>query len=162
AGEQSLDRSIDVVHSLELDAPNIRIRLPGHLRKIRRLLNDSANGFRRLLRTDSGKAQRRLRRHLRRRLQRGIGWIEELSPRIEMVQGWVEELKQQTAQMSALAEQLERPARSAAQRAERSQQAKELRSLMIEAQATPEELTGLLAVIEGRRQRFQQARRRPP
>jgi RNA polymerase primary sigma factor len=159
AGEQSLDRSIDVVASLGLEADKIRARLPGHLRKLRRLLTDSAEEYRRYLRTESCKARRRLRRHLRRRLQRGIAWAEELSPRIEIVQGWVEELKGQAAKMAELSAQLERPARSAVQRAERSQQAKELRGLMLQAQATPEELAGLLAVIERRRQRFQHARR---
>ena len=40
AGQLCLDRTIDVVPSVGLDAERVRTRLPGHLSALRRLVND--------------------------------------------------------------------------------------------------------------------------
>jgi RNA polymerase primary sigma factor len=158
AGDLSLDRAIDVVPSLGLTAEHIRNRLPGHLARLRRLCREAALAFEEMLRARSQAERSELRRALRRRLRRGVRLAEELSPRTEWVDSWAEELKQESARMQELVQQMERPARSAAARSERTKHAKGLRHLMVQVQATPEELAGWLRVLDRRRALYQQAR----
>jgi RNA polymerase primary sigma factor len=158
SGELSLDRSIDVVPSLDLTAARIGKRLPRHLDRLRRLLAESALLFEQLLRARSQAERSELRRNLRKHLRLGVRLVEELSPRTELVDSWAEELKRRSARMQELVWQMDRPARSAGARAERAKRVKELRHLMLQVQATPEELTGWAGVFDRRRAPYQQAR----
>jgi RNA polymerase primary sigma factor len=144
SGELSLDRTIEVVPSMELTAEHIGRRLARHLARLRRLCREAAVGFEQMLRARSGVERADLRRALWRQLRLGVRLAEELSPRTELLDGWTEELKRQSLQTQGLIQQ--------------GEQAKALRSLMVEVQATPEELAGWLAVLEQRRTLYQQAR----
>jgi RNA polymerase primary sigma factor len=157
-GEQSLDRTIDVVPSLGLTADNVQKRLPGHLGRLRRLCQEAALVFEQLLRTRSQTGRSDLRRALRRHLRRAARLAEELSPRMELVDSWAEQRKRQAGQMQELVRQTERPARSAVARAEQTRRVKELRRLLVHVQATPEELAGWARVLAGRRAVYQRAR----
>jgi RNA polymerase primary sigma factor len=158
SGELSLDRTIDVVPSLELTAEHIRGRLIGHLRKMRRLCREAAINFAQMLRARSQADRDDLRRALRRRRRVCTRLAEELSPRSELVDSWVEQMKLQLAQMQELVGQSEHSARSMTARAEQTRLVKEFRRMMVQAQATPEELAGWARVLDGRRALHQRAR----
>jgi RNA polymerase primary sigma factor len=159
AGEQPLDRTIDEVPSLGLTAEKIRSRLPGHLGQLRRLLAEAGEEFGRLLRARS-RAERVCRRRAHRsRLLRAVVLAEELSPRTELLDTWTAELQQPAVRMGELAQQLAGKARSAAGNAEAGPQREELRAQMLQVQSTPDELAGLLRVLQVRRSVYQQTRR---
>jgi RNA polymerase primary sigma factor len=157
-GELSLDRTIDVVPSLGRTAEAIQDRLSSHLGRLRRLCREAALGFAQMRRARSQAERQELRRALRRQLRQGVRLAEDLSPRTELVDSWADELQRQSARMQELGQQAERPARSAAARAEQTKRLKELRHLMGQVQATPEELAGWVRVLERRRALYQQAR----
>jgi RNA polymerase primary sigma factor len=157
-GELSLERTIDVVPSLELTAERIRKRLSRHLSRLRQLCQKAAGGFEQMLRARSVAERAGLRRTLRRQVRHAIRLAEELSPRIELVDSWTEELERQSARMQELVRQMDLPARSAAAHAERTKCGKELRQLMLQVQATPEELAGWVQVMGRRRALYRQTR----
>jgi RNA polymerase primary sigma factor len=105
AGQLSLDRSVDVVPSLGLDSGRIRARLPRHLAALRRLVDEAAAGFLRVLAARAPATRKRLRRQQWRQLRRAVTLTEELSPRTELLDHWTETLAQQTAQISDLVRQ---------------------------------------------------------
>jgi RNA polymerase primary sigma factor len=80
AGEQSLDRLIDAVPSLGLDAAAIRARLPRHLERLRRLLEELP-------------ARREAAHAARWRLREAVRLAEELSPRTDLLELWAEAIK---------------------------------------------------------------------
>jgi RNA polymerase primary sigma factor len=154
AGECSLDRATEVAPSLGLTAEQIQERLAGHLGRLHRLLREAAIGFRQLRRAHSPAR----RAGLRRRLRLAVRLAEDLFPRTDAVESWAEEAQRRSARVQALARQLESPARSSGDRAERSKRVKELRQLLEQMRATPEELAGWVEVLLRRRASYHQAR----
>jgi RNA polymerase primary sigma factor len=159
SGELPLDRTIDVVPSLDMTPARIRKRIPRHLGRLRQLCQEAVRVFEQLLRARSQVERSGLRRALRSRLRLGVRLVEELSPRTELVDCWAEALKRKSARMQELVRQVERLGRSAAARAERVKRVKELRRLTMEVQAIPEELARWAQVLDRRRAPYQQARR---
>jgi RNA polymerase primary sigma factor len=159
AGQLSLDRSIDEVPSQGLNAAVIRRRLPSHLRKLRKLLVESKEEFLQFLRARSTAERLRRRRAYRSRLRRAVTVAEELSPRVELLNSWMAELEQQMAALRQCVRQAAVKGRSAADRAEAARQRKALRTQMLQLQAMPDELDGLLRVIHRRSSAYQQTRR---
>ncbi len=159
AGQLAVDPNIDVVTSLNLSREQILARLPHNLRTLRHLLQESATEFQLFLRAATPMAQARLRRSLWRRLRKASILAEELSPRIDLLERWSEELWALSSQMNELVRQSNAGGRSAADREQRTKVVKELRNLMLEVQATPEELNRLVHVLERRRVAHQRARR---
>ncbi|MHB1423505.1 MAG: sigma-70 family RNA polymerase sigma factor [Gemmataceae bacterium] len=145
AGELPLERSIDEVPSLGLTGERIRSRLPRLLRKLRQALAATEEAFRLLLLARSATERLRRRRDYRSRLRQAVATAEALSPRIELLTAWTAELQQQAATLS------ERIRQAAGQR-------KELRTLMLQFHATPDELDGLRRVLQRRRSAYQQVR----
>jgi RNA polymerase primary sigma factor len=78
---------------------------------------------------------------------------------VELLDRWTEELKQHARKMIRVARLIDAGGRSRADREERTKRIKELRDLMLQVQATPEDLSRLTRVLERRRARFQCARR---
>jgi len=159
AGTLSLERTIDEVSSLGLTPETIRAHLPRHPRKIRRLLEEARDEFRQLCRARSAvERKRRLGAH-RSLMQKAVKLAEELSPRIELLDGWTAELQTHAARLSELARQAAVKTRSAAGQAEAAERRKELRNWTLQLQATPEDLAGLVEVIDRRRSVYRQVRR---
>ncbi len=158
AGEKSLDRTIDVVPSLARTAADIRPRLARQLGRFHRLFDEIHENFAHLQRAQTARQRTNRLGAYRRRVQKGARLAVALSPRMELVESWARALKGHHAKMEHLTRRLDQPARSAAQRAERCQVVKELRGLILEVGATPEELAGLLNVLHRRREVFQTAR----
>jgi RNA polymerase primary sigma factor len=150
AGKLNLDRSVDVVPSLGVTAETIRERLPNHLPRLRRLLDEAAAEFQQQVRKggESGKLRRRSRWA---RLREAAALAEELSPRIELVDLWAEELRHQAVRMRNLVRQVQADEAAADVRAA-------LRGTMLQVLATPEELVRLSGVIQRRRALFQRVR----
>jgi RNA polymerase primary sigma factor len=159
AGELALERTIDEVPGLELTAEKIRSRLPRHLSQLRQLLARAHDEFHQVLRSRSGTQRARHRRAHRCLLRCGVALAEGLSPRIELLDDWTTELRTHASRMDQLARSTSGEGHSAA-RANRAQQRKELGALVLRLQLAPDELTGLLRVIDHRRAAFQEARGR--
>ncbi len=159
AGQLAVDPTIDVVTTLGLSRERILARMPHNLRTLRRLLEAADADFRGQLRAGQGSNTWRLRRRdLWRRLRKAVALVEELSPRIDLLDRWTEELKHLSGQMDLLAKQIDRPVRSAAERERRTRLVKQLRDLMLQAKATPEDLRKLVRVQAKRQALYQKAR----
>src|SRR5262245_57039801 len=119
AGQLAVDPTIDVVTTLGLSRERILARMPHNLRTLRRLLDAADVDFRAQVSANKGPAARRKRQDLWRRLRKAISLIEELSPRIDLLDKWTDELKRLSNQMDLLAAQIDRRGRSAAERERR-------------------------------------------
>src|SRR5262245_17609791 len=119
AGQLAVDPTIDVVTTLGLSRNQILARMPHNLRTLRRLLDAADVDFRAQVSANKGPAARRKRQDLWRRLRKAISLIEELSPRIDLLDKWTDELKRLSNQMDLLAAQIDRRGRSAAERERR-------------------------------------------
>jgi len=159
ANQLAVDPTIDVVTSLGLSREKILARMPHNLRTLRHLLTKAGADFRVLLRANTSAARWRLRRGLGRRARKAAKLAEELSPRVELLERWTDDLQQQAAKMTTLSRRINSGGRSSVERSLRVKRIKELRDLMLEVQAVPEDLGGLVRVMERRRARFQLARR---
>jgi RNA polymerase primary sigma factor len=158
AGALPLERNIDVVPSLELTAERVRMRLSRHLGRLRRLCQQAAQAFGQMLRAGSQVERSALSRAIQQRRRPAVRLAEELSPRTDLVESWGNEVERQSARMQQLVEQMQRPARSDAARATQTKDLKELRHLMLQAQATPEELAAWAQVLKRRQHQYHQAR----
>jgi RNA polymerase primary sigma factor len=89
-GKRSLERTVDVVPGLGLTWDSIRQRLPRHLPRLRRLIDEVRAEY------DAAALSKRklaaLVRGARRRLGQAVKLAEELSPRIELIDAWTDEL----------------------------------------------------------------------
>jgi RNA polymerase primary sigma factor len=159
AGQLALDPNIDVVNTLGLSRENILKRMPYHLRTLRHLVKSADDEFRALLRASSASARRRARRQLWRKARKAIRLVEELSPRIDLLDHWAEELRHLSRQLNELASLAERGGSSASDRERRSKATKRLRELILECRCAPEDLAGLVRVLDSRRRLYQKARR---
>jgi RNA polymerase primary sigma factor len=159
AGQLAVDPTIDVVTSLGLSRDKILQRMPYNVRTLRQLLRRSASEFRSYLRASTPTARTRTRRQLWRQIHKAGVLAEELSPRIELLDRWSEELALVSLKMNHLERLIDSGGRSRVDREERTKRIKELRDLTLEVQAMPEDLAGLVRVLEHRRKRYQRARR---
>jgi RNA polymerase primary sigma factor len=159
AGDLALDPTIDVVTSLGLSRERILARMPHNLRTLQHLLDAAVADFRALLRTSTATGRQRLRRVLWRRRRKAIELTEQLSPRTELLEHLAEHLPRWVETMRGLDRQINACGRSSAGRQQQTKLVKQLRDVTLEARATWEELTGLVAVLRQRHQRYQRARR---
>lgn len=159
AGQLAVDPTIDVVTSLGLSRENILARMPHNLRTLRQLEAGASADFRVLLRTGTAATRGRWHRAYWRRLRKAIALVEELAPRIELLERFGEQLRIEAEELTALAAKTSAGGRSAADREERTRSTKELRNRMLQVRATAEQLRGLRAVIQRRQAIYQQARR---
>jgi RNA polymerase primary sigma factor len=159
AGKLPLDPTIDVVTSLGLNREKILSRLPNNLKTLRHLVDNSTGAFRVFFRAGSAAMRNRLRHDRWRQLRKARLLVEELSPRTELLEQWIQELRHQAQSMTALQRQIESCGRSRAHLEQRTRLVKQLRDLTLQAQATPEELTKLVAILNERQTAYQNARR---
>jgi RNA polymerase primary sigma factor len=159
AGQLALDPTIDVVTTLGLSRENIIQRMGFHLRTLRNIIEGANTDFRNLLRAGSGVARHRLRHELWRKQRKAITLVEELSPRIDLLDRWTDELAILWRQMNEVALQIDSGDRSAANRERRTRLTKQLRELMLEVRMTPDDLGRLVHVQGLRREKYQKARR---
>jgi RNA polymerase primary sigma factor len=159
AGQIALDPSIDVVNTLGLTRQSILERIPHHLPTLTRVLNKGNEAFRALLLASSNVARYRARRELRRTIRKGIVLVEELAPRIDLLDRWTEQLAVECQGMNDLTRQSEAGARSLADREKRQRAAKQLREKMLELRSTADDLTHMVNLLDSRRHAYQKARR---
>jgi RNA polymerase primary sigma factor len=158
-GQLALDPTIDVVNTLGLTRENILKRIPRHLPTLRSIVAAANKDFAELLKSSGGAARSRLRRSLHRRLNKARKLVEELAPRVDLLDVLSEELRRNLVEMYRLEEESEAGGNSAADRERRARALKQLREMMLECRSQPGELSRLLAVIDSRRRLYQMARR---
>jgi RNA polymerase primary sigma factor len=90
-GRLQLERTVDVVPGLDLTWPTIRARLPRHLTRLRRLLEDARAGY--SVRSVGKRRLDALRRRGLVRLRQAVRLAEELSPRVELLDEWTADLR---------------------------------------------------------------------
>jgi RNA polymerase primary sigma factor len=159
AGQLALDPTIDVITTRDRSRENILARMPHNVKTLRSLVTRADKDFLALLRATTAAARLRARRDLWRKLRKARTLAEELSPRIDLLDHWVDDLRHLSRQMQELGAGLEAGGSSAADRDRRSRATKALRDLQLEARATPENLAGMVTVMESRRRHYQKARR---
>jgi RNA polymerase primary sigma factor len=159
AHELPIDPAIDVVNTLGLTREAILSRLPTNLRTLRRLISSADSTFRDLVKATSAAERAPLRRTLYGRLRKAVALVEELSPRIDLLDRWTDELKALSRQANETATAIDSCDRSAADRERRTKLTKQLRELTLQARLLPEELASLVKVQERRRTLYQRARR---
>jgi RNA polymerase primary sigma factor len=159
SGQLAVDPTIDVVTSLNLSREKILSRMPHNVRTLRYVLAEGEDAFRSLLRASTATGRARSRRRLWRLAEKAAALAEEMSPRIDLLDRWTEDLARQASKMTQLAKQIDSGGRSRADREQRTKRIKELRDLMLKVQATPEDLAGMIGVLERRRVRYHRARR---
>ena len=153
-GAAPLERCIDQVPSLELTAERIRARLPRHVGRLRRLLDEVRQEFRDMLHARSAGERARRRQAYRSRLRQAVEVAEELSPRTALLTAWTTELEPQAPRISELAR-----TKGTRDRTLSASGRKELRNSLVRFQATPAELAGLARVVQARQASYLQARR---
>lgn len=158
-GQLALDPTIDVVNTLGLTRENILKRIPTHLPTLQSILKRADRDFAELLKSSSTATRGKLRRALYRKLCKARKLIEELAPRIDLLDILSEELNRQLTEMRALEAEAEAGGNSPSDREKRARAHKQLRELMLECRAQPDDLQGLVQVVELRRRLYQQARR---
>jgi RNA polymerase primary sigma factor len=159
AGKQPLDPTIDVVTSLGLSREKILARLPHNIKTLRKLVAHSTGDFRVFFRAGSVTMRNRLRHNRWRQLRKAAILAEELSPRTELLEKWTQELQNRANALTDLERQIESCGRSRAHLEQRNKLVKQLRDLTIQTQATREELTKLVKVLDRRHTCYQKARR---
>jgi RNA polymerase primary sigma factor len=159
AGQLPIDPHIDVVNSLDLTREQILARMPHNVKTLQRLMGRAASDFRALQRTRTVSGRARLRRGLLRQLRKAIALVEELSPRSEMLECFAGEVCRRADTLKGLQRQINSCGRSAAGREQQTRLIKELRDRILEAQATPEEMAGLVRVLRCRQKLYHNARR---
>ncbi len=159
ADECALDPTIDVVKTMGLSRDEILRRMPHNVKTLRRLIQTADGDFRALERASTVSARERMRRDLYRRLRKAIRLAEEMSPRIDLLDHWVDELGVKARQMAELQHKIDGCGRSAADRERCTRYVKQLRDLKQETRSNPEDLVGLIRVLEHRRKLYQKSRR---
>ncbi len=106
-GRLSLERTVDVMSTLDLTWESIRGRLAGHLTRLRRLLSEARADWARW----PGSRGQATRRRRRARLRQAVTLALELSPRIELLDAWTEGPTATPAEALAPAEELKALAR---------------------------------------------------
>jgi len=159
ADECALDPTIDVVKTMGLSRDEILKRMPHNVKTLRRLIQTADGDFRALERASTVSARERMRRDLYRRLRKAIRLAEEMSPRIDLLDHWVDDLGVKARQMAELQHKIDGCGRSAADRERCTRYVKQLRDLKQETRSNPEDLVGLIRVLEHRRKLYQKSRR---
>jgi RNA polymerase primary sigma factor len=161
AGQLALDPTIDVVATLELSREQILARMPTNLKTLRHLLETSEKDFRDYVKSQTAGANARLkiRRRIGRKLRKAITLVEELSPRIELLDRWTDELINLSGRIKLANHTGDNRHRRLVNRASPSKVAKQICEHTLEARALPEELFGLVRILKKRRKLYQQARR---
>jgi len=157
-GHLPIDPQIDVVHSLGLNRESILARLPLNLVTLKKILKAASKDFSIQQRTKSVQGRARMQRQRWRQMRKAIRLVEELSPRTELLDALTTEMARIQIQMRTLDKQANQTGRSAAHREQQSRAVKELRNKMHEMLATPEEMEGLLRVLNRRQARYQHLR----
>lgn len=154
-GEMTFDPCVDVVSSLKHTRENILKRLPQHLPLLGNLLEQEQGDFLDGPDTDSQANLGRWRHRRWRRIRKMGKLVEELSPRTELLERWADELADMADEMKMLV----REHRSAPTPSEKGKATRLVRDAAEKALMRPEELIGLVKVLQRRRRAYQKVRR---
>jgi RNA polymerase primary sigma factor len=112
-----------------------------------------------LLRATTTGQRRRINCVIRRKLIKSVFLVEELSPRIDMLDRWTDEFVIRSAQIRDLEIAGDMAGRSVVDRDRRTKAVKELRDLLLDMRVPAERAASLAAVTLKRRREYQRARK---
>ncbi len=150
AGAIAIDPQIDVVNSIGLTRERVLAKLPHNLSTLKSLRRSASKDFAAHQRTRSEDGRSRLGKHRHRQVRKAFHLMYELSPRTELLDAMVEEFERLLNHMREVEGQANRTSRSAVQRELQTRAVKELRDMMHETLATPDDMERLLKVIRHR------------
>lgn len=159
AQEIPLESSIDCVTTHALNRDQIFQRLPQNISTLRKILVLAEEDFRNLLRGVTRHAQAQVRVRLWRLRRKALILVNELSPKIDLVDRWAEDFTTAVNSIEDLHRLSEGTVRSMADREKKTRAIKDLRDWMLLHLADPVEAGNLIRVMRVRRTHFQNARR---
>ena len=157
-GELPFDRTVEVSVSESRERDQIHGRLSQNLHTLDRLREINIAEFERLIATETSNEERQtLERSLTQRRRKMVTLIEELGLREEKIRLVMDRLHEISRRMNELTDQLASLRASKSNRDEREALQSELDNLMHQTLDTPDGLTQRLAVLEERRDTYEQA-----
>lgn len=157
-GDVLIDPLIDVVSSMGRSKEEIVGRLPGHLRRLARLISQLERDYREWCRCRSVRGRKKLTQDRWRRLNQAVDLAEELSPRTEFLETLASELLASGAVVRELEERASRGGRSQRDRELRMRALKDLRHQLQSLRIAPIELDILRRSVDLRLNQFRKVR----
>lgn len=158
-GDLPIDPHVDVVGTMGITREKILARLPYHLRTLKRIINAAKSDFQAMFRTTSQTVKRRLGKEIWLKTRKSIKLVEELAPRIDLIDNWVDDLLCRSSRMEHLAFEMRGSLRSRQQRENHTRLAKELRNLSFSSFSNVEDFIKFNTVLVSRRELYRKARR---
>lgn len=149
-GLVAIDPQIDVVNSVGLTRERILARMPHNISTLKSLRRAASKDFAAHQRARSDEGRSRLGKHRYRQIRKAVHLMGELSPRTELLDAMVEEFERLLNHMREVEAQANRTSRSAVQRELQTRAVKELRDLMHDTLATPDDMERQLKIIRRR------------
>jgi len=159
-GALPFDRTIKVSLTERLTKPMIQARMPLNLPVLHHLSEANRRDFGRLLSLRTTPEQRAdLRKRFLRRRRKMLVLAEELSLRTRRIQAVMRQIEEATLRMSDLRQRLRHTISNPATQNKRVNLRRELRSLMVATQETPESLSRRCAKLRRQYQDYEEAKR---
>jgi len=159
AGELPIDPHVDVVGTMGITREKILARMPFHLRTLKRILNAAKSDFQAMFRTTSLAVKKRLNKEIWQKTRKAIKLVEELAPRIDLIDVWVADLLKRAARMKEIIFEMRGSLRSQQHREKHTKLVKELRDLSFSSFSNADDFFAFNAILVSRREHFRNARR---
>jgi RNA polymerase primary sigma factor len=162
AEELPFDRTIKISQTEKLEKDQILKRMPHNLRTVEPLLDANTTDFEKLTDSHAPEMDRaEARRRLKLRRKKAVTLVEELSVRTQKIQPLMKKMEQISYRMTELEGQIEalRTTRSAKEKEDRANLQAELDELMHLTLEDPASLRKRVAIMNGRFEEYEQAKR---
>ncbi len=159
-GALPFDRTIKVSLTERLTKPLIQARMPLNLPVLHHLAEGNRRDFNRMISRRTTPEQRKeLRKQFLRRRRKMLILAEELSLRTRRIQAVMRQIEEASARMTDLRERLKHVVQTPATYHKRLNLRRELRTLMVATQETPESLKRRVEIIRHQYQDYEDAKR---
>jgi RNA polymerase primary sigma factor len=158
-GELPFDRTVKVSVTENLEKEQILGRMPHNLVTLAHLMDCNARDFKAFVRERDTSARETMMANLKRRRQKAVNLVEELSIRTQKVQPLMKRLEQYAARMNELVFQLKEYRAGRGGKEDRANLVKELKDLMRITLETPKSLTKRVELMNIRFRKYEQAKR---
>ncbi len=158
-GELPFDRTVKVSVTENLEKDQILGRMPHNLVTLAHLMDCNARDFKAFVRERDTAARETMMANLKRRRQKAVNLVEELSIRTQKVQPLMKRLEQYAARMNELVFLLKEYRAGRGGKEDRANLVKELKDLMRITLETPKSLAKRVELMNIRFRKYEQAKR---